>query len=168
MREVATAPSQRCRRSDESNDEAGGAVAVQEALAEAVDDGGYEAAVLGESDSGQLSLVVAGMSCASCVAKVEAALGGVAGVIDCTVNLDTSRAKVGALFWCCAVSYIFENLDAPRCSIMVMLIAAGRASLPHHICRHPHNKEGICHLCPLALNDTARRLRDCLENAGPL
>src|SRR5947209_16179210 len=39
-------------------------------------------------------LVVTGMTCASCVASVEAALGGVAGVRAADVNLATERARV--------------------------------------------------------------------------
>ena len=42
----------------------------------------------------QLSLTVEGMSCASCVGRVEAALGRRPGVADATVNLATARAHV--------------------------------------------------------------------------
>ena len=42
----------------------------------------------------QLSLTVEGMSCASCVGRVEAALGRLPGVADATVNLATARAHV--------------------------------------------------------------------------
>ena len=41
-----------------------------------------------------LELPVGGMSCASCVAKIEAALRAQAGVAEATVNLATERATV--------------------------------------------------------------------------
>src|SRR2546427_12895825 len=42
----------------------------------------------------QRDLVVTGMTCASCVASVEDALRGVAGVREADVNLATERARV--------------------------------------------------------------------------
>ncbi|WP_165795573.1 heavy-metal-associated domain-containing protein, partial [Methylobacterium frigidaeris] len=42
----------------------------------------------------QLSLPVEGMSCASCVGRVEAALGRLPGVAEAAVNLATARARV--------------------------------------------------------------------------
>src|SRR5208283_2524564 len=39
-------------------------------------------------------LAIGGMHCASCVARVEGALGGVSGVQDARVNLATQRATV--------------------------------------------------------------------------
>ncbi len=41
-----------------------------------------------------VSLPIEGMTCASCVARVERVLGGVSGVIGATVNLTTERADV--------------------------------------------------------------------------
>src|SRR2546428_14077811 len=46
------------------------------------------------SDVAQRDLVVTGMTCASCVASVEDALRGVAGVRGADVNLATERARV--------------------------------------------------------------------------
>src|SRR5438093_13203654 len=45
-------------------------------------------------DLEQRDLVVTGMTCASCVASVEDALRGVAGVREADVNLATERARV--------------------------------------------------------------------------
>jgi Cu+-exporting ATPase len=42
----------------------------------------------------ELELAIEGMTCASCVSRVERALNGVDGVIDATVNLATERASV--------------------------------------------------------------------------
>src|SRR4051794_1209981 len=39
-------------------------------------------------------LAISGMSCASCAARVEKALAGVAGVDDCAVNFATDTATV--------------------------------------------------------------------------
>jgi Cu+-exporting ATPase len=47
-----------------------------------------------KSDIEQRDLVVTGMTCASCVASVEDALRGVAGVLGADVNLATERARV--------------------------------------------------------------------------
>jgi len=41
-----------------------------------------------------LTVPVAGMSCASCVGRVEAALSGVPGVVEASVNLASERARV--------------------------------------------------------------------------
>src|SRR5207247_10467084 len=46
------------------------------------------------SAAAQRDLVVTGMTCASCVASVEDALRGVAGVRGADVNLATERARV--------------------------------------------------------------------------
>ena len=48
----------------------------------------------GTADVAQRDLVVTGMTCASCVASVEDALRGVAGVRGADVNLATERARV--------------------------------------------------------------------------
>ena len=62
-----------------------------DALAKAVERAGYEVA------HEELDLAVGGMTCASCVARVEKALGKVPGVVSATVNLATERAHVVAL-----------------------------------------------------------------------
>jgi Cu+-exporting ATPase len=66
-------------------------VTTPESLVEAVRDAGYGAEVR------QTSLGVTGMSCASCVGRVEKALGRVPGVLDVNVNLATERATVDHL-----------------------------------------------------------------------
>lgn len=48
----------------------------------------------GAKGIGLLTLPIAGMSCASCVAKVEKALKSVPGVLDASVNLAAERANV--------------------------------------------------------------------------
>src|SRR4051794_37239982 len=45
-------------------------------------------------ESRELSLPIEGMTCASCVRRVERALGKVPGVQEATVNLATEKAKV--------------------------------------------------------------------------
>ena len=62
-----------------------------EALAAAVRKAGYDVAV------DEVVLQVAGMTCASCVARVEKALLKVPGVLSALVNLATERATVQAL-----------------------------------------------------------------------
>ncbi|MFT7724313.1 MAG: heavy metal translocating P-type ATPase [Roseateles sp.] len=69
---------------------AGPTVAVQ-ALADAVRQAGYGVAIA------ELQLQVEGMTCASCVSRVEKALAKVPGVVDAAVNLATGRATVRAL-----------------------------------------------------------------------
>jgi Cu+-exporting ATPase len=61
-----------------------------ESLYQAVEKAGYE--VLGED----ISLSISGMTCASCVGRVEKALKKVPGVTDATVNLATEKAQVQA------------------------------------------------------------------------
>jgi len=58
------------------------------AIARAVEQAGYTAAI----DTADLK--IEGMSCASCVARVERVLGKLPGVLDATVNLATERARV--------------------------------------------------------------------------
>ena len=45
----------------------------------------------------KLTLPVKGMHCASCVSKVEAALAGVPGVVQASVNLATEKATVALI-----------------------------------------------------------------------
>jgi copper ion binding protein len=59
-------------------------------LVTAVEDAGYEVA------EETVELSVEGMTCASCVGRVERALGGVPGVASASVNLATERAVVHA------------------------------------------------------------------------
>lgn len=54
----------------------------------AVRDAGYELATR------EVELALQGMTCASCVARIEAALKRVPGVVEATVNLATERARV--------------------------------------------------------------------------
>lgn len=49
---------------------------------------------MAESTSGAISFKIEGMTCASCVVRVEKALRGVAGVASASVNLATERATV--------------------------------------------------------------------------
>ncbi|MGE5663647.1 MAG: heavy metal translocating P-type ATPase [Deltaproteobacteria bacterium] len=58
------------------------------ALASAIRDAGYEVA------TEKLSLPIEGMTCASCVARVEKALAAVPGVLSASVNLATGSAAV--------------------------------------------------------------------------
>ena len=62
-----------------------------EALAAAVRKAGYDVSV------GEVVLQIEGMTCASCVARVEKALLKVRGVLSASVNLATERATVRAL-----------------------------------------------------------------------
>ena len=59
-----------------------------QALVQAVADSGYKVR------TAEATLTVQGMSCASCVSTVAAALESVDGVVDATVNLATDRATV--------------------------------------------------------------------------
>jgi len=61
------------------------------ALIAAVEDAGYEVSVL------ETTFPVEGMTCASCVARVEKALQRVPGVVNAAVNLATNQATVGYL-----------------------------------------------------------------------
>jgi Cu+-exporting ATPase len=65
--------------------------ALAAALARAVDEAGYALTLM------TFDLSVAGMTCASCVSRVERALKKVPGVIDAEVNLVTERAHVTAV-----------------------------------------------------------------------
>ncbi len=62
----------------------------QASLVRAIEDAGYE--VPGRS----ITLAIDGMTCASCVARVEKALLAVPGVASATVNLATERAPISA------------------------------------------------------------------------
>ncbi|HXF51149.1 MAG TPA: heavy metal translocating P-type ATPase [Dehalococcoidia bacterium] len=60
------------------------------AVADAVASAGYRARL----DTAELVLDIEGMTCASCVRRVETALRSVPGVVDAAVNLATERATV--------------------------------------------------------------------------
>lgn len=62
-----------------------------QAIAEAIRKAGYEPL------SKTIDLTIEGMTCASCVGRVERALTGVPGVLDASVNLATERARVTVL-----------------------------------------------------------------------
>jgi len=64
---------------------------TMQALAKAVERAGYEVT------HDEFDLAVRGMTCASCVGRVEKALGKVPGVLSATVNLATERAHVVAV-----------------------------------------------------------------------
>jgi len=68
-----------------------GAALNAAALAAAVSEAGYAV------DTQALTLEISGMTCASCVGRVERALRTVAGVTDASVNLATERARVTAI-----------------------------------------------------------------------
>jgi len=56
--------------------------------------GNFPPRVMGGPGERSLTLPIAGMSCASCVAKVEQALKSVPGVLDASVNFATEKATV--------------------------------------------------------------------------
>ena len=65
-------------------------------IADAVEDMGFDAEVIAEANSNTetLKLTVTGMTCASCVRKIEMTLGKVAGIEKAVVALTTSSAVV--------------------------------------------------------------------------
>ncbi|MBI2910880.1 MAG: heavy metal translocating P-type ATPase, partial [Chloroflexi bacterium] len=63
-------------------------------MVEAVEEVGYGAEVPRDDGAVRVDLAITGMTCASCVAHVEKALKGVAGVRSASVNLATERATV--------------------------------------------------------------------------
>ncbi|MDP1576737.1 MAG: heavy metal translocating P-type ATPase, partial [Cypionkella sp.] len=65
-----------------------GAAVDRALLVKAVEDAGYDVTSL------PVDLQIEGMTCASCVARVERALKSVSGVTDASVNLATERAHV--------------------------------------------------------------------------
>ena len=65
--------------------------ALAVAMSVAVNDAGYSL------PSRETTLVIGGMTCASCVNRIERALRGVPGVIEASVNLATERARVRAI-----------------------------------------------------------------------
>ncbi|MFW9780531.1 MAG: heavy metal translocating P-type ATPase [Candidatus Heimdallarchaeota archaeon] len=66
-----------------------------ETVIEGVESTGYGAIdITPPEDSGQVSLAISGMTCASCVSTVENAILGVDGVLSASVNLMTEKATV--------------------------------------------------------------------------
>jgi len=63
-------------------------------LVEAVENVGYSVPVKSASHAGPIELSVEGMTCASCVGRVERALKAVPGVAQASVNLATERATI--------------------------------------------------------------------------
>ncbi|TZF89700.1 copper ion binding protein, partial [Cognatilysobacter lacus] len=58
------------------------------AVVQAIEEAGYGV------ETQETDLIIDGMTCASCVGRVERALSDVPGVIDASVNLATERARV--------------------------------------------------------------------------
>jgi copper chaperone CopZ len=76
---------------------------------EAVEDCGYEAALESAGGApGTVVLAVAGMSCPSCCAKVEAALRGLPGVLEARVDLGAGTAEV---WWPSGRNFFFGGGD---------------------------------------------------------
>lgn len=78
---------------------------------EAVKSIGYDLAVE------QATLSVEGMSCASCVAKIERALNGLPGVVEADVNFGTSRARVSYLAGAVERSALVEAVERAGYSV---------------------------------------------------
>jgi len=66
----------------------GSALPAAAQIVDAIEAAGYQVR------TGDIELSIEGMTCASCVARVERALGRVPGVVDVAVNLATERARV--------------------------------------------------------------------------
>ncbi|MES2919004.1 MAG: heavy metal translocating P-type ATPase [Pseudomonadota bacterium] len=77
------------------------------ALRDAVEAAGYHL------DETEVDLTIGGLSCASCVSRVEKALQSVPGVLDASVNLATERARVRLL------------PDTPTRALREAVVAAG-------------------------------------------
>lgn len=90
------------------------------AVAEAVRDAGYG---VGEET---LEFAVEGMTCASCIARVEKALKSVPGVIDATANLASEHARVRYL----------------RGAVTFDALAAAIETTGYHAVRQDHREEG--------------------------
>jgi Cu+-exporting ATPase len=73
-----------------------------ESIRDMIDDMGFEAKIIHESDTNQVELRILGMTCASCSGKIERYFAGYDGVLKCSVNLlgqtgtfDVVKSKVG-------------------------------------------------------------------------
>ena len=72
-------------------------VTSAKSIAEAIDDMGFEATVItagGDSKDESIKLTITGMTCASCVRKIETHLKRKAGIKSATVALTTSSATI--------------------------------------------------------------------------
>ncbi|MCH8566919.1 MAG: cadmium-translocating P-type ATPase [Balneolales bacterium] len=71
---------------------------TQQQIAQAISDAGYEASIQEDKSTGLVDteLNISGMTCASCVAGVEKAIGRVSGTSDISVNLATETARFRA------------------------------------------------------------------------
>jgi Cu+-exporting ATPase len=103
--------------------DAGTAVATAQAVAAAVGKAGY-----GVPDAVQ-RLRIDGMTCASCVARVERALARVPGVLQASVNLATATAEVRHLAGSAADADLLAAVQ--RAGYQAATIAAGAAAAPH-------------------------------------
>ena len=65
-----------------------------EKLASEIEDIGFEAEVIEESQEDQVHLRIYGMTCASCSSTIERELGNHPGVLECSVNLSTEKARI--------------------------------------------------------------------------
>jgi Cu+-exporting ATPase len=63
-------------------------------IIEAIEKSGYEATTISENDEQQLLFSVTGMTCASCVNRVEKKIAKIAGVEEVSVNLASHQAQV--------------------------------------------------------------------------
>ncbi len=83
---------------------------AREALVKAVEDAGYEVpASFAAPSASSLEIAIEGMSCASCVGRVEKALKAVPGVTDAVVNLATEKATVQGAVETAAILAAIEN-----------------------------------------------------------
>ncbi len=89
----------------------------QDKVKAAIEDLGYEAQVLEQNTQGIAHLVVEGMSCASCVGRIEEALRAKKGVREAVVNLVTGKAKVTTLFLRRHCVQVFLPLGGGACVI---------------------------------------------------
>lgn len=88
----------------ERADVRGGKDVDRSALIKAIEDVGYD--VTGQT----IALSIDGMTCASCVGRVERALKAVPGVSDATVNLATERASVTGSAYASALIAAIEDI----------------------------------------------------------
>ena len=89
----------------------------------------------------EIDIGIEGMTCASCVRRVEKALSGVPGVVDASVNLGTERARI-ALADNADAAALTEAVDRRRRTAMSASCVAsgspgrlGRASMRMPGCR---------------------------------
>ncbi len=88
-----------------------------QALDAAVRDAGYEMATR------EIELALQGMTCASCVSRIERALVAVPGVVEASVNLATEQARVRV------------TSQAGEADLVVAVAAAGYGATPHAAAR---------------------------------